>query len=212
MLSQSLSPNDGSETYALAVANPSVGNNDVTPAPPAITILQNEDIVNNLMPAPRANTLVQNEGMLNNLAPAPPALAARQNESVVNDEAPAPLNTSASQNEVASQYHASHPEAQTNIANNLASEFASKLEPLTFEQTLKNIKLNIEPTAPLHLCPKTIDLQNKFNDQLFKHKVHYCHYCKERWCDTKDNIDVDNNFECHAHEKTRKLEDVKVRQ
>ena len=43
------------------------------------------------------------------------------------------MNTSVSQNEATLQHHASHPEAQTNIANDLASKFASESEPLTFE-------------------------------------------------------------------------------
>ena len=178
-LSQSSTPKDGSETNTLAAANPSDGNNNLTPAPPTITILQNEGMVNNLTPAPPTNTLLQNEGMLNNLTPAPPTLTVLQNEGIVNNETPAPLNTSASQNEATSQHHASHPEAQINIANNLASEFASESEPLTFEQTLKNIKLGIKPTMPLHLHPKTIDLQNKFNEKLFKHKVNHCLNVKE---------------------------------
>ena len=124
LLSQSSTTNDGSETNALAVANPSDGNNNLTPAPPTITILQNEGVINNLTPAPPTNTLLQNEGMLNNLTSAPPTLTVLQNEGVVSDETPAHLNTSASQNEATSQLHASHPEAQINIANNLASGFA----------------------------------------------------------------------------------------
>ena len=85
------------------------------------------------------NTLLQDEGTLNNLTPAPPSITVLQNEGMLNNETPGPLNTSASQNNATSQHHPSHQEAQINIANNLASEFASSSEPLTFEQTLKNI-------------------------------------------------------------------------
>ena len=72
LLSQSSTPNDGSETNTLAVANPSDGNNNLTPAPPINMLLQNEGVLNNLTPAPPTNTLLQNEGVVNNLTPAPP--------------------------------------------------------------------------------------------------------------------------------------------
>ena len=114
LLSQSSTQNDGLETNTLSVSNPRDGNDDLTPAPPT-------------------NTLLQNEGVLNNLTPAPPTITALQNDGVVNNETTAPLNTSASQNEATSQHHTSHPEAEINIANNLASEFASESEPPTFE-------------------------------------------------------------------------------
>ena len=84
-------------------------------------------------------------------------------------------------------------------------------EPLAFKQILKNIKLGIKPTIPLHLHPQTTDLKNKFNEKLFKHKVNYCYYCKERCCDMKGNIDDNNNFECHVCERTRKMENANAR-
>ena len=176
---QSSTPNDGLETNTLSVANPGDGNNNLTPAPPTITLVQNEGILNNLTPANRTNTLLQNEGILNNLTPAPPTISLLHNEDISNNETPAPPNTSLPQNEATSQLQPSHPEAQINIGNNLASDFASESEPLTFEQTLKNIKLGIKPTLPLHLHPKTIDLQNKFNEKSFKHKVNHCLNVKE---------------------------------
>ena len=145
---------------------------------------------NNHTPAPPTTTLRQNEGMLNNLTPAPPTNTLLQDEGVPNNLTPAPPTITLLQNE--------------GMSNN-------ESEPLTFEQTLKNIKLGIKPTTPLHSHPQTIDLQKKFNEKLFKHKVNHCHYCKERWYDAKGTVDIENNFECHVCERTRKMEDVKVR-
>ena len=59
--------------------------------------------------------------------------------------------------------------------------------------------------------PQTIDLQKKFNEKMFKHKVNHCHHCKERWHDTKGKVDNENNFECHVCERTRNMENVLVR-
>ena len=138
--------------------------------------------------------------MLNNLTPASHTITLHQNGVVLKNETQDPLNTALLQNEAASQHDTSPTQAQINITNNFASEFTSESEPATFEQILKNIKLETKPTTLLNFYPQTVDLQKKFTEKLFKHKVIHCHYCKERWYDTKGNVDSENDFECHVCE------------
>ena len=128
---------------------------------------------------------------------------------MLNNETTVPPNMSLPQNEDESQHDASTPEAQTNITNNLASNFASESAAPTFEKNLKSIKQGIKTTIDLHLHPETTKLQCKFIEKTFKHKIHHCHYCKERCYDIKGHVDRDNNFECQKCERTRK--DAKIR-
>ena len=51
------------------------------------------------------------------------------------------------------------PEAQTNIADNLASDFGSTTQPPTFEHIIKSMNQSIKPTTDLHLYPNNADLQ-----------------------------------------------------
>ena len=57
--------------------------------------------------------------------------------------------------------HVPPPKAQASITNNWSSEFASKLEPPTFEQNLKSIKKIIKPTIDLYFRLQTIDILKK---------------------------------------------------
>ena len=85
-------------------------------------------MLNNLTPAPPNITLLLHEGMLSNVTTAPRTITMLQNESMLSNERPPLLNTSVSQNEATSQHHPSHQDAQINIANNLASWFSSASE------------------------------------------------------------------------------------
>ena len=73
LLSQSSTAKYNAETNLTSVANPSDENNDIASAPPNVSLLQNEGMLNNETPTPPNVSLSQNEGASQHHVPPPEA-------------------------------------------------------------------------------------------------------------------------------------------
>ena len=49
----------------------------------------------------------------------------------------------------------------------------------TIQECLENIKNGIKPDIELHRHSETIKMQERFNELIFKHKMHHCKFCQK---------------------------------